>query len=342
MIDHTIQEIVQNYIIFAGKSGQGWNTVFCEVCGDGGRTKGPRSGWMFVDEMAIFHCFNCNVGGSFDPDREYPYSRDMRTIFKAFGIPSEETDALAQKNFLTGKTAHKPERKKIDIPLLDIPDYFYPLADADEHNIFLHKAIKFLDKKSIDFASYPFYLSTGVSSQGLAETAIARSLMDRLIIPAFRNEKMIYYIARSFDDNAKMRYLNPHVPRSSVLYGMDRLYTDIEKPLFITEGFFDSHHVNGIAVLENNMTNNQIELLNKSPRKKIVIPDRKKNKSKNDEGKKLALQALELGWGISLPEYGSCSDISESIGKYGKMFILNSVSQNIVEGFPAKVALEMW
>lgn len=342
MIDHTIQDLVQSHLIFLGKSSQGWNTLYCEVCGDGARLKGPRGGWIFVDDIAIYHCFNCNIGGSFDPDREYPYSKDMRKIFESFHIPLEETDALTQKNFLTGKTNNKPVKKLIDIPQLEIPDYFYKLEDADENNVMLHKAVRLLESKNIDFTSYPFYLSSGVSKENLAENAIARSLMNRLIIPAFRNDKMIYYTARSFDSNAKMKYLNPHVPRSSVIYGMDRLFIDVDKPLFITEGFFDSHHVNGVAVLENKMTNNQIELLNKSPRLKIVIPDKKNNKKKNDEGKKLANQALELGWSISLPEYGSCEDISSAITKYGRMFVLNSISKNVMSGFTATVALEMW
>lgn len=346
MLDHTIQEIVLENLIFQAKSSQGWNMLYCEVCGDGSRTKGPRGGWLFVDESCIYHCFNCNITESFDPDRDYPYSKGMRKVFTSFGIDVSETDKLTQKNFFNGEKSTKPIKKKFDIPQIDIPDYFIKLEDAKDTNVLLHKAVKFLNKRQIDFLSYPFYLSTGFSNQGSADNAIARSLTDRLIIPAFKDNKMIYYIARNLNetgkDSKKIKYLNAHVPKTSVLYGMDHLYTDVEKPLFITEGFFDSYHLNGVAVLENNMSNTQIELLSRSPRQKIIVPDKKKNQKDNDNGKKLATQALELGWSIALPDYGICSDITESVIKYGKTFVLNSVSKNIVSGFEANVALNLW
>ena len=342
MIDHTIEDIVRSYIPFANRSNQGWSVVFCEVCGDGSRTQGPRGGWLFQNDKAFYNCFNCSVHGSFDPDREYAYSREMRNILKAFSIPLAETDPLTQKKFLEGRSAAKPVKRAIAIPTIDMPDYFYPLIAAEPTNSILHKAVRFLDTKGIDFLSYPFYLSSGKSTAGVAENAIAKSLTNRLIIPAFRGEKMIYYIARSFQEDAKKRYLNPPVPKNSVIYGMDKLFIDLEKPLFVTDGFFDAHHLDGVATLGNVLSTAQIDILNKSPRRKVIIPDKKLKFHNKDDGKMMAKQALDLGWHISLPEYGNCKDVTASIVKYGKMFVMNSINKNIVDGFAGNVALSMW
>lgn len=90
------------------------------------------------------------------------------------------------------------------------------------------------------------------------------------------------------------------------------------------------------------MTHSQIALLNRSPRRKIVVPDRKQKKENKNDGKKLANQALELGWSISLPEFGTATDVTECISKFGRVFTLNSVTKNIMNDFTAKVALDMW
>lgn len=343
MIDYTIHDIVNNYLTFS-KISQGWHVLYCEVCGDGSRTQGPRGGWSFDGDIAFYHCFNCGIKGSFDPTREFPFSKEMRKIFSSFAIPLNEIDLLIGKNNLNfNKTV--PIKKVFEIPSIPIPDHFYRLDECDISNKIFLKAVKFLEHRQIDFTSYPFYLSTGSSTDG-AENSIARSLINRLIIPALKDDKMIYYIARSLEDNPKekssKRYLNAHVPRTSVIYGYDKLFKDLHKPLYITEGFFDSWHLDGVAILENNLSHTQIAMLNRSPRRKIVVPDKKINKTKNDDGKKLATQAIELGWEISLPEFGTCTDVTEAIIKYGKLFVLNSIVNNIKSGFAAKVALEIW
>lgn len=342
MIDYNIQDVINNHLIFQSKNNQGWNIIYCEVCGDGSRTKGPRGGWLFSDNMVSYHCFNCGIKGTFDSNREYPYSKDMKKIFQSFSIPLEDIEPLIHKNFIIGKEKHKPVKKIFDIPSIDIPDYFYKLSDCDIDNKIFLKAVKFLDRRQIDWLSYPFYLSTGKSKEGGAENTIAKSLFNRLIIPSFKDGKMVYYIARNLDEDAKNRYLNAHVPKTAVIYGYDKLFNDVNKPLFITEGFFDAWHLNGICVLGNELSNTQIEIINKSPRKKIVVPDKKLSKKQGDDGKKLAEQALALGWSISLPEFGNCTDVTQAIVKYGKLFTLNSIVKNVKDGFSAKVALEMW
>jgi hypothetical protein len=74
----------------------------------------------------------------------------------------------------------------------------------------------------------------------------------------------------------------------------------------------------------------QIEWLQKSPRRKIVIPDR------TPDGIIMANQAIELNWGVSCPDIGTCKDINEAVIKYGSLYVLASVRDSIYTGFEAK------
>lgn len=333
----TIEDLVRKYLTFPfSSSSSNWNKIYCEVCGDGeGRTKGPRGGWLFQDEFCVYRCFNCGVNANFSPDREFPYSEKMWDVFSAFGIPKEEHQAVAYKNKLNDKEFVKPVKKEFHTDVLKIPDHFYKLNEATEDNVIAQKATQFLwEEKRIKGSEYDFFLSTGISKEGPKEMAIARALAGKIIIPYYKDDKLIYYQARSIQ--GKKQYINAATPRTAVIYGYDKLKQDMDKPLYITEGFWDAFHLDGVSVLENNLTHTQIEILQRCPRRKIVVPDKK------DDTKKLAKQAIELDWEIALPEIGNCDDITDAILKYGKIFVINSLVNHIFNGFEATVNLELY
>lgn len=345
MIEKTIEDVVRSHLHFKSTSNAGWNTLYCEVCGDGGRTKGPRGGWKFEGEFCVYRCFNCGISANFSSDREHPYSQNMWKVFEAFGIPEPEHKAVAYKNALKkDKDFEKPKKLELKFETLPIPDHFYKINSTK--NAMTEKAILFLKERGIEPHSYPFYLSTGVSKQGPKEEAMAKSMFNRLIIPAFHKENMIYFQARNLDEENKKRqkYLNPAIPKSNIIYGYDKLYKDLDSPLYITEGFFDSHHLDGVAVLENKMSQIQIDMLSRSQRRKIIVPDRtdKKDQKKHDDGKELIRQALELGWEVSFPTFGGLKDVSASVKAYGRLQTINDIVENIKSGFPAKVAMQFF
>lgn len=335
MVAMTIEDLIRKYLVLKpGATSAGFEKIYCEVCGDGeGRTKGMRGGFAFEGEMAFYHCFNCGCDGSFDPNREKPYGKRMWDVLTAFGIPEEEHKEIAYKN-KDKNTFVKPVKREVPVPSIKIPDHFYKLNEAKSDNIVAQKAIQFLwDKKRIRPSDYEFYLSSGVSKEGPRETAIAKTLVGKLIIPYFKDKTLIYYQARALD---KKQYINASIPRSAVISEYDKLRRDITKPLFITEGFWDAFHFDGVAVLTNGMSTTQIEALSRCPRRKIVVPDKK------DDTKKLAKQALELGWELALPDIGDCEDVTEAIVRYGKIYVLNSAMEHIFEGFEASINLELY
>jgi len=344
MFDNSIQDLLQQYVAFIGPVGNSWNKTYCEDCGDGSRTKGPRGGFRFDGDKCAYHCFNCGIKGTFDPDREYPFSKDMKQIFDSFGLPEKEYYAVAyKKRFLEegGNKFSVPEKKKFEIHTMEVPDFFYKLSDASDENVIAKKALEELAYRNVDPNSQVFYLSNGRTKGGPKSEAVAKALMNRLIIPFFdKDGNMIYYQGRALDRNeeikSKMKYLNADVPRSNIVYGMDRLSLNGDSPLYFTEGYFDAYHLKGVSIQENALTEGQIELLRKSPRRKVFVPDKKSDSTKVID------QCAKLGWSIAVPDIGSsCKDIDDAIRKYGKLYTLNQVASNIYGAHDAKIFLSL-
>lgn len=334
----SFEDLIRAYVRFTGPPQRGWNSCYCEHCGDGSRTKGPRGGWLFQDGLAFYNCFNAGCEGSFDIERDHPLSKSMIDIMQSFGIPMREYKLLQlklKKNATGIKTA---EQRRTQINKIEIPSHFYKLSDADADDDIAIAAKKFLLERRIDPTSYPFYLSTGVCKNGTPrDKELAKLLRTRLIIPAFRGDDMIYYQGRDLGicGPTRLKYVSPDLPRSGVIYGYNRLYENLKSPLFVTEGWFDSHLLNGVAVMENKLTSQQIELLSRSPRPKVIVPDRK------GDSKRLAEDAIKAGFGVSIPNWGDCKDVNEAVMKYGRLYVAKCVVDEIKFGNAAKLAVKM-
>lgn len=319
---NTFEDLIRNYVIFTGNPTQGWYPCYCEFCGDGSRKKGPRGGWLFTEDATFYNCFNQGCEGSYAIDRQYPLSKDMAGILDAFGVPQTEYK-LFQLQHKTTRDPSKPEIRRTPIATLDVPKHFYKLEDADDDDVIAAKSKAFLSKRLIDWRTHPYYLST------------SKPLRNRIIIPAFRGEHLIYWQARDLDGTHKLKYISSETPRSNVIYGMDRLYENPKAFLFVTEGFFDSTFVNGVALMENKMTSQQREILQRSPRKKVIIPDR------NGDSKRLAEDALDAGFGVSIPNWGGEKDVNGAVLRYGRLYVVKSLMDNIKFGVAAKIVVGM-
>ena len=75
-------------------------------------------------------------------------------------------------------------------------------------------------------------------------------------------------------------------------------------------------------------------LLNRLQKDIIVVPDRDK------AGSKLVERAIELGWGVSMPEWSQeVNDIGDAVDKYGRLYTLYSIA-NSTETSTLKIRLK--
>lgn len=335
MIDFNIEDLVRKYVNFRhGVANQGWNLVFCEYCGDGKRTKGPRGGWLFSDggDTCVYHCFNCGCKESFSTNRDYPFSKEMRAVLDSFGIPSLEYNALL---YVKSKDVKKKERPKhLNHTVLDIPDHFRLISEMETEDGKAYKSF-LRTEYNLSTKHYSFYGATGeTSSTDKKIISEAKSLKGRLVVPYFKNGKLIYYQARDITNLGKLKYLSPDIPKNNILFNIDQLHRSTTDPLYVVEGAFDAIHLNGIATLGNELSSAQKELFSGSNRRKILVPDFK------GDSNKLIEDFIDAGWEISFPDYRSkCKDVCEAVVKYGKLYTAFDIVNNIKTADEANMLL---
>jgi len=346
----SIEELIRQYIqLPTVPSGTGWFPVLCKSCNDHGR-KGPRAAFKFEEGTAAYHCFNCGLKSTYNPDTYDHLPNKMKKVFEAFNIPTDEINALKlgsmkrrdEKGSATTSSKESTQRS-INPKEIKLPDHFYRLDEAEPSDKWAEVAQFYLEDRKINPTEYTFYLSTGVPKKIDGPDSMkhvfvkqAQKWKARIIIPIYKDGKLIFYQGRDLSDKALKKYESPSTPKDRVLYGFDQLFSDNPAPLYVCEGFFDAFPINGVAVLGNQVTDAQAAWLNKSNRDKVYIPDKYGTGAKNAE------RAKNLGWKISLPDVGNCKDISDAFVKYGKIYVHNTLREHTMDGFQAEAALNLY
>lgn len=337
----SIRDIVDSSVSYEELDSGGWNKVYCQVCGDGSRTQGPRGGWKFEGENCYYNCFNCGIGGAFTPENEIFMSQDMKTIFEAFGIQSRDYGKVLYRlrnskgRDFVPKIKSKEEltkEKALEIMMessMEMPDYLIPLDGVLDKPIG-EKCIALLKKKCMAPEDYPFMVSTGkTESKDQQEKINAKIMVNRLVIPIYYKGKLLLLQGRDLTGKSKRKYINIG-EISTALYGLDRL-KDSHEQIFVTEGFFDAYHLDGVATITNKLYKTQLDVLNSLDKPKIIVPDR------NGDSNMLLDMGVEAGWGYSAPKaLENCKDVTIAVEKYGRLFTCYQIYKSIKTGDEAK------
>lgn len=296
-----------------------------------------RGGFKFDSQMTSYHCFNCGHVAVHDPLTYSSYSKEMLVVLNSFGIPEDSYKPLTLNSlrvkYQNGNKKDQtvqidPDTKMIAV---EFPSYFKPLAECDDTwGIIAREYLEY--DRGIDPNSYPFHL-LDPAPKG---KEIERKWRGRLIIPFYRNNTIVYYQGRDLRPKSKMRYINAETTSECILSDYDILFRDLDKPLYICEGFFDAFLVGGVAVFGNTLKAGQIKMLNKSRREKVYMPD------KSLDGRPGALQAIEQGWKVALPDIGQCKDINAAFKKYGKLYVMRSLIATTCHGDVANIKINLW
>jgi len=302
------------------------------VCNDH-INKGLRGGFYFEEpEIVGYSCFNCSHSARYDPDdsRYSKISKNMRIVLDAYHIPKEEVSTVIRDNLSHTPTEKTAKALKYEPEVINLPEHFYELKTADTSDKWTIIANNYLEKRLIPPDKYPFYLSTGKGFQ-------AEKWLGRIIIPIYKDKQLIFYHGRSLIDKLiKPKYTNSSGERGGILYNYDTIFTYSEKPIFITEGWFDAFLIDGVAVIGKFVTDEQVHWLNRSNRQKIVIPDRW------GDGIKMVDNALHSGWDVTFPDFGSCKDITDAMLKYGKLFVMTALMNSVKSGIAAEIKAKLY
>lgn len=153
---------------------------------------------------------------------------------------------------------------------------------------------------------------------------LKRSMNQRIIIPFYHHGKIVGYTARTFTDNTKLSKYYADT-QTDYMFNQDKLEGDL-KIIFLVEGVFDAIAIKGVASMGNLLTEKQINLLNRSQKEIILIPDRAKT------GSGLVNQALENDWKVSMPTWdlGQIDDVASATEKYGRLYTLKTILDSAI------------
>lgn len=307
----------------------GWTSFNCPCCND---NRG-RGGFHFnVDGSFSYHCFNCNYKTSYHPGRHLNFK--LRKLLSLLNISDSEIkrltiEAIRIKDLVDPDVVQLVD-EKIEFEKRSLPEdarsfdelvVFNELADWKLDYSQLSDAVKYVFDRHINLQKYKFYLS--------AETK--HHLNHRIIIPCYWENEIIGYVSRAIVDDIKPKYFSNYDSNFVFNVNMQRPNS---KFVIVCEGAFDAMAIDGVAVLGNEISEKQADIIDQFGKEVVVVFD-------NDKaGIKMIDSAIKYGWSVSFPIWlEECKDISEAVKKFGKMFVLKSIIDSI-ESSKLKIELK--
>jgi DNA primase len=97
--------------------------------------------------------------------------------------------------------------------------------------------------------------------------------------------------------------------------------------MFVCEGPFDALAINGVALLTNDVAEQQSRIINSLGHEVIVIPDQ------DEAGLNLIDRAIELDWAVAFPNWDpEVKDVADAVQKYGKLFVMVDIIKTAQRG----------
>jgi hypothetical protein len=136
---------------------------------------------------------------------------------------------------------------------------------------------------------------------------------NRVIIPFRWQGRIVGSTARKITAG-KPKYLSDQHPH--FVFNFDK-QTDTQKYILVCEGPFDALSIGGVALLTNDIAEQQSRIINSLGCEVIVIPDQ------DSAGLALFDRAAELDWSVAMPNWElDVKDVADAVQRYGKLFVI--------------------
>ena len=298
----------------------GWTSFNAPCCHNTGNSadKRGRGGLISEGDTVSYHCFNCGYKASWQPGR--PVSHKLRKLLQWLNCSDDTITKLTFDVMRINEGVEVAERK-IEIPTFEtvpLPPDAIKITDIKDFNKFSMAILEYMSTRQLNLDDIDYYWSPSLGYR------------DRLIIPFYYEKRIVGWTARTITEDKKPKYLTETQP--GFVYGLDeQSYNKVFA--IVCEGQVDAIHVDGCALGGSEINDAQALLINKLNKDIIVVPDRDR------AGSKLVEQAIERGWGVSLPEWPQdINDIGDAVDKYGRLYTLYSIA-NAAETSPLKIRL---
>lgn len=286
-------------------SSSGWISFNAPCCHHRGHKPDSRGRGGIItnsDGKISYSCFNCQFKTGYRPGQHLGYK--FRRLLAWLGADENTVNRLVIEAVrireYTGSAQVEPEPVEIAFKPRALPDPVY-LVDQDP------VALKYCQDRGIDLNKYPV----------LATDRTEHNLNRRVIIPFTWQNQLIGYTARAWDSQVRPKYHSQYEP--NYVFNMDQQRADSEF-VIVCEGPFDAMSIDGVAVLSNDCSETQADIIDTLGREVVLVPDQDR------AGQQLIRRAQEYGWSVSFPIWAETSkDINEAVLRYGRLFVLKSI-----------------
>jgi hypothetical protein len=291
----------------AKSSPSGWTSFNAPCCHHRGHSQDTRKrGGLRFDHGIVYNCFNCKFTASWQPGR--PLTEKFKSLCRWMGANDNDINTMILEALKTESADYEHVvEEKIAFTPKDLPEGSLPISEWVKESLDpdleskLAEVIGYIVDRGHDPLDNIFYWSP------------TSGYDNRVIIVFFYNGVIVGNTARKITDG-KPKYLSDQHPH--FVFNVDTQSED-QKYMFVCEGPFDALAVGGVALLTNDVADQQSRIINSLGHEVIVIPDQDR------AGLVLISRAIENGWSVAFPNWESdVKDCADAVQRYGKLFVI--------------------
>ena len=290
-------------------SPSGWTSFNAPCCQHRGHSPDTRkrAGVRFDGEGIVYNCFNCKFSTGWQPGS--PLGEKMKSLCRWMGAGEDLIKEMVFESLKIAGRDYQPEQQQSKLEFTDkqLPEAAMAikewisspyLADILED---IGPVIDYIYNRGMDPLSEDFYWTPTVG------------YFDRVIIPFRWQGRIVGNTARKIKDG-RPKYVSDQHPHFVFNFDKQR---DQQKYIFVCEGPFDALSIGGVALLTNDISEQQARIINSIGAEVIVVPDQDR------AGLVLFDRAADLDWSVSTPSWADdVKDAADAVQRYGKLFVM--------------------
>jgi len=321
---NVVQDVITQYLPSKQKTTpSGWTSFNAPCCHHNGHATDKRQRGGIIkgsDGSVSYHCFNCGYKTGWQPGRNLSYK--LRRFLQWLNVDDDIINKLALEVMRENEGV---EVKQLNVNLpsftaVQLPPNSLKVQNVtDYNNKYYVSILEYMQQRHLNTDDHDFYWSSDLGYR------------DRLVIPFYYKNELVGWTGRTISPNQKVKYLSEQQP--GYCFNLDA-QTDNKLFAIVCEGVVDAIHVDGVALMGSEVSDQQAMMINQLNKQIIVVPDRDK------KGRELIPYAIEQGWSVSMPNWSKdIKDISDAVDKYGKVYTLYSIVTQ-AESYAVKIKLQ--
>ena len=303
----------------AKSSPSGWTSFNAPCCQHRGHSPDTRkrAGIRFDGNGIVYNCFNCKFTTGWQPGSTI--GEKMKTLCRWLGASEDTIKELVFEALKTESDEYQPAAQQTQLTFEDkpLPEGAMPLLEWVNSKYWkdisseVELVIAYVVSRGYDPFDGNFYWSP------------ISGYEHRVIIPFTWEGHIVGNTARKVT-NGKPKYLSDQHPH--FVFNFDQ-QKENHKYIFVCEGPFDALAIGGVALLTNEISEQQSRIINSLGAEVIVIPDQDR------AGLVLFDRAAELDWSVAMPNWDpDVKDVADAVLRYGKLFVIVDAIKTAQQG----------